>query len=89
MMTRISLFIPEELPISSPETPTLSDRFADSVVHLKAAQRRASTLLDEIALKLQSAAAGKQPIRTRANEVVLMDTWTGHRAIRERLPLAP
>jgi hypothetical protein len=31
----------------------------------------------------------KQPIRTRANEVVLMDTWTGHRAIRERLPLAP
>ena len=40
--------------MSSPETPTFSGRLADSVAHLKAAQRRASTPLDEIALKQAS-----------------------------------
>jgi hypothetical protein len=59
------------------------------VPHLTVAQRHAGTLLDEIALKLQSAAAGKLPIRTRANEVVLMDTCMGRWEISERLPLAP
>lgn len=44
--------------------------------------------LNEIALKLQSAAAGKLPIRTSANEVVLMDTCMGRWAISERLPPA-
>jgi hypothetical protein len=60
----------------SPETPPYSGQFADSVPHLTVAQRHAGTLLDEIALKLQSA-AGKLPIRTRANEVVLMEPAWG------------
>jgi 2'-5' RNA ligase superfamily len=73
----------------SPDTPPHSGRFVNSVPHLTVAQRHAGTLLDEIALKLQSAAAGKLPIRTRANEVVLMDTCMEGWEISERLPLAP